>query len=200
MSEHLTEGEIYELAVGDDPSESAAAHVEGCASCIAAVAATRRLLDDVETLPPSVPVPEGVGDRLARRLATSTESRRRRRDASGPMYWVVRIAAAAIFFAAGALTHASWTSDDIGPAAASLSPALQVQAAGTGYVAAMARLVADSSEISPGEMRMAREVGLAALYGAAFELTRLPIESGATSEIEYLARQAWTGEPGKMDR
>lgn len=194
MSDHLTEAETYELAVAGDVPEAAAAHVASCASCAAGVAATRRLLDDVEALPAAIAAPGGLADRLARRLDGRPAVRDRRHPGPGVPGWLLRIAAAATFFAAGVIAHAGWIQTGESVPGVAPSPAIEVQRAGTEYVATMARLVADSVGISPAEMRTAREVGLAALYGAAFELTRLPVASDATSEIEELAKRAWTGE------
>ncbi len=53
-----------------------------------------------------------------------------------------------------------------------LSVPTSIQAKGTEYVAALARLTELSQELTPEEREQSRQVALAVLYGAALELLR----------------------------
>lgn len=186
---HLTELEIYELAAGEAVAGGVTAHAETCEACAAEVAATRRLLGTVERLDATVEAPASLERRLARRLADAgTGSRVRTR-------WL-RAAAAVLLLCAGAGAHALWIGDRDAPVQATVPvpPVLAAQQAGTEYVAAIARLVADSSRMTEAERRLGRDVGLAAMVGAAHELRLLSPGDGAAEEIHRLTQTAWTGE------
>lgn len=191
MSEHLSELEIYEIAADADPPAGRSDHFAECAACSAKVASTRRLLAGVEELDPAVRAPAGLDAALQSRVA---HLGRRRRGGVVARRWLARAAIAASFFAAGALSR-TWV--DSGPGAAadrtvSVSPAIAVQRAGTDYVAAVGRLVADSSQLSAADLSTAREVALAALSGAAYELTLLRADDPQAAEIHRLAKRAWS--------
>lgn len=186
--EHLTELEIYELATGGAAATRSEGHVEACEGCAAAVAATRRLVGAVERLDANVEAPVTLEERLARRLADAEGGSRPRSP------WL-RAAAAVVLFVAGAGAHAVWTGTVDRPVAvtAPVPPVLAAQQAGTEYVAAIARLVADSSEMTDAERRLGRDVGLAAMVGAAYELRLLSPGDGATEEIHRVTETTWTG-------
>jgi hypothetical protein len=61
-----------------------------------------------------------------------------------------------------------------------LAPAVEVQRAGTEYVAALAALRRETRAEVRGQ---GREAALATLFGAAHELTRLTPEDAATSQV-----------------
>ncbi|HSR42713.1 MAG TPA: hypothetical protein VLL48_11085, partial [Longimicrobiales bacterium] len=61
---------------------------------------------------------------------------------------------------------------------------LDIQSAGSRYVATLARFSGEAARLSVEERRMAREVALAALYGAAVELLR---EAGDDETLEAVA-------------
>lgn len=188
MSQHLTEADVYEIAVGSEPSPTVEAHLASCHACRREVAATRRLLAAVEDLDPRVEAPADLERILLERLGGE------RRAWAGARGWMWRAAAAILLFAAGAVAHAAW---DAGrrpgfEAPAGSSPTLAVQRAGTEYVASIARLVADSGRLSPEDLRAGREVALAAMSGAAFELWLLSEKDAATTAIHRLVVEAWT--------
>lgn len=200
---HLTELEIYEAALDAKSSGVRPEHVAGCARCAAAVDETRALLASVEALGPELPLPKELEHRLMRRIDPSSANPPKARSSHGRPgigRWLLQAAAALILFAAGGVTHALLSGSDartpatVMPApvapASGLGPSLALQRAGTEYVAAIARLVADSSRLSEAERRRGREVALAAISGAAFELRLLTNESAEATEIHRLAHQA----------
>jgi hypothetical protein len=85
------------------------------------------------------------------------------------------------------------------PPAAGEVRTLDVQRAGTNYVASLASLAAASAELSPPERRQLREVTLAAMSGAAFELRRLSGEDPVTAELYRATRAAWLGDPSGLE-
>lgn len=206
MNEHLTELQVYELACGGERDGAIERHADECSSCAAEVRAAQRLLANVERLEPAIEAPRGLEGRLLGRLeeagwqAVRPTARRR----LGHFPWVgglARAAAAAIIFAAGIGAHALWVgtgvgTDPSGDRAAVSSPALDVQRAGTDYVATIARLVADSARLSAADIHTGREVGLAAMAGAAHELRLLRDDSRVSSDLDDLddfLDRVWSG-------
>lgn len=187
MSEHLTQIEIYEVAAGEPVAPSVTSHSVSCAECAAEVSATRRVIALVERLEPAAEAGTDLDQRLARRLDAAPSSLprgmaaptdRRRAGRARSLRRLAGAAAAVICFAAGVASHAVWSAanrppvGDEGPGA-EISQPLTVQQAGTDYVAAIAMMVADSGRLSTDELRMGREVALAVMSGAAFELRQL---------------------------
>ena len=195
MTEHLTELEIYELASGEDVEARVAEHAEACAACAAEVSSARRVLAAVEGLDAAVDPPAGLARKLdAMPLPPRSASTPRGAGSRAP--WL-RAAAAVVLFGAGAAAHAAWidSRDARSPdLPAPVPPVLAAQQAGTEYVAAIARLVADSSRLSERERSLGREVGLAAMVGAAYEL-RLLSPGETADQIHRLIETTWTREP-----
>lgn len=195
---HLTELEIYEATLEEGSSDRVAEHVEKCARCAAAVEDMRDLHASLAALGPELHVPGGLEARLMRRIRTPASAAKKPGSASEGTTirgWLLRAAAALILFASGVVTHATWSGSDAVDFRAEVSaplaePALALQRAGTEYVAAIARLVADSARLSEAERRRGREVALAAMSGAAFELRLLTGESEEAAEIHRVASRA----------
>lgn len=192
MTEHLTDLEIYELAGGNGVSPARAAHVAECTACTTELEETRRLLAAVGELGPRVEAPAGVEAELDRRIRGGAEVPR-----WNSMSRFAAAAAAILCFAAGAFSHALWrggaSGGDAGDGAA--VPALAVQRAGTEYVAALARMADDANRLSPADRRTGREVALAAMSGAAYELVRLGGPDPVTVDIHRSIEEAWLGVP-----
>lgn len=178
MSEHLTQIEIYEVAAGEPVAPSVTSHSVSCAECAAEVSATRRIIALVEGLEPAA----GAGADLDRREGRARSLRR-----------LAGVAAAVVCFAAGVVSQAVWSAANspVGhetPETLILQH-LAVQQAGTDYVAAIAMMVDDSGRLSTEELRMGREVALAAMSGAAFELRQLDGADAVVNELyEAVAR------------
>lgn len=172
MSEHLTQIEVYEVATDEPVAPSVISHSVSCAECAAEVSATRQVLDSVQRLGRSVETRPDLDRRLAQRLdARNVGHVRTRRRLIGA---VVAVAC----FTAGVVSHAAWAAAEgrhvlFDEPASEIPPALAVQQAGTNYVAAIALMVEDSGRLPTDDIRTGREVALAAMSGAAFELRRL---------------------------
>lgn len=69
------------------------------------------------------------------------------------------------------------------------TPALSIQDAGSRYVASLARFSGEAGSLSPSQRRVAREVALAAIYGATLELLR---ESQGDETLEEVANMVAT--------
>lgn len=141
-------------------------HVERCDDCAAYVQRVTSLTGSLRMLPTT-----------ARKIPPIT-----RRRSMSPL---VAAAAAAAIFTAGV---AVGTATRGGPEASSppptdLRPALDVQRAGTSYIAALARLNA-----TDGSAVYGREVALATLYGAAAEAVAPLGTDAEASELLELAR------------
>ncbi len=195
---HLTELEIHETALAGEARHDRAHHVTRCAGCAVAVEETRRLLASLEALGPEVEVPGELDDRLMRRIGVSSSDATKPRTNVGKISvgsWLLRAAAALILFGSGVAAHALWSGPGVptSPAvteAPTPGPALALQRAGTEYVAAIARLVADSSRLPEAELRRGREVAIATMSGAAFELRLLTNESEEAAEIHRVTKRA----------
>jgi len=193
MTEHLTDLEIYDLAGGVAASPARAAHAADCAACAAQVEETRGLLEAVAELDPRIEAPARIESELDRRIGERPQGPRR--------VSVSRFRAAAVAilcFAGGALAHAGWTGGAAGGNADDRLGvrALDVQQAGTEYVVAIARLADDANRLSPADRRAGREVALAAMSGAAYELGRLSGPDPITADIHRLIEKAWLGPAG----
>lgn len=108
---------------------------------------------------------------------------------------LLRIAAALLLFASGLAVGHAWGRSSAPPAdtpAAAhtrgpLAPAVEVQRAGTEYVAALAALRREPRAEIRGQ---GREAALSALVGAAHELARLAPGDAAASEVLSTVSQA----------
>lgn len=192
MTDHLTQLEVYEIAADGTADPSATAHSSTCATCAGKIATMRQVLDAVERIEPAIEPPADVERRLAQRIdGLSPRWRVPGYRPSRSSRWLSGAAAAVVCFAAGVATHAALVPAREGPPAAAegpvaeTPPALDVQRAGTDYVAAIALMVADSSRLSSEDLRTGREVALAAMSGAASELRLL---HGGESSVEELHR------------
>lgn len=195
---HLTELEVYEAALDAQSSGDRAEHIAGCIRCAAAVEETRSLLDSLEAIGPESNVPGELEDRLMRRIRMASSELTKPGHAVGKpgiRSWLLRAAAALILFASGVATHSVWSGSDA-PGSAIVAPppapgpTLALQKAGTEYVSAIARLVADSSRLSEAERRRGQEVAFAAMSGAAFELRLLTNDSEEAADIHRVASRA----------
>lgn len=201
MSEHLTQIEIYEVAAGEPVAPSVTSHSVSCAECAAEVTATRRVIALVEDLEPAAGAGADLDRRLARQLHAAPSPPPRGKDAptdrregrARSLRRLAGVAAAVVSFAAGVVSHAVWSAANspVGhetPETLMLQH-LAVQQAGTDYVAAIAMMVDDSGRLSTEELRMGREVALAAMSGAAFELRQLDGADAVVNELyEAVAR------------
>jgi hypothetical protein len=98
---------------------------------------------------------------------------------------LLRLAAALLLFASGVAVGHIWGRSSVETPATfqaegPLAPATEVQRAGTEYVAALAALRREPRAEVRGQ---GREAALAALFGAAHELTRLTPEDAAASQV-----------------
>jgi hypothetical protein len=105
---------------------------------------------------------------------------------------LLRLAAAVLLFASGVAVGHVWGRSSVETPVAvqsegSLAPAAEVQRAGTEYVAALAALRSETRAEVRGQ---GREAALAALFGAAHELTRLTPEDDAASQVLSTLSQA----------
>lgn len=123
-----------------------------------------------------------------RRQGTLTESSGARPSPSTTSRWLLRAAATAGVFVAGALagriTAPGASSTDFVPSTGStLAPAERVQRAGSRYVESVADLVGALGSVPPETAGQGREVALSALRGAAGYVVRLP---GHDPDVERL--------------
>lgn len=196
MSEHLTQIEVYEVAADEPVAPSVTSHSVSCAECAAEVAATRQVLDSVERLGRSVETRPDLDHRLARRLDERNVGhvRTRRR--------LIGAVAAVACFTAGVASHAAWASAEgrhalFDEPASETPPALAVQQAGTNYVAAIALMVQDAGRLPTDDLRTGREVALAAMSGAVFELQRLDGGDPVADELhEVIERVRYGSDTG----
>lgn len=197
MIEHLTDSEIYEVAAGETASALVTEHALACAECGGEIDAVRRVLGDVERLKGAVETPTPLERRLARRLDALPASRHPPSilTAARGFRWLAGAAAAVVCFAAGAASHAAWSSAETATNAdagwtTEMPLSLAVQRAGTSYVAAIADLATDSGRLSRSDLRIGREVALSAMSGAAFELRRLTAGDPVVDELHQLVERA----------
>jgi anti-sigma factor RsiW len=206
MTMHLSEDQLHDYAGGElSPRErqSAAAHLDGCATCRARAEALLALTTRLAALPRTAePAADGWCALHARLLAEAPaaapapsaatrviplDARRRRQPVP---VWMQQAAAAALLlglgFGGGRASHAVNAADAVLVAADTVATAMhaavRVQLAGSEYVAAVAQFVAaagrDSLVADQG-----REAAIAACYGATRELTRLPNDDSASIRL-----------------
>lgn len=188
MNRHLTDEEFLDLlAPGVEPDPAAREHLAACDGCRQRLERDRPLSERVATLPDALDPARDLWPALRARLAAEPVSARR----SGRPRIALRAAAAAAIFLLGALGGYALRPDSGGPARVvasdPLGAAAEVQRTGTAYVEAVARFRAIAADSAPGAVRQAREVALAAVHGAAFELARLYPEDATARGILALA-------------
>ena len=168
----------------DDERNVVAEHVEGCTECAEYVRRVRSLTEALRALPTTarrVPPIEAETVRRASAPARGTPWR-----SLSPL---MAAAVAAVIFGAGvAVGTVTRRAPGVPePPPTVLRPALDVQQAGTSYIAALVRLNASARGNGAGAI-YGREVALATLYGAAAEAVA-PLGSDASaSELVELAR------------
>lgn len=177
MNDHPHELLLEAYVDGSIPADERAViamHIERCGDCAAYVQRVRSLAQSLRTLP-----------RTAQRVPPFAA---RRRTAPWVSMSALRAAAvAALIFSAGVAvgTATRGAPGEPSPPPTEIRPALDVQRAGTSYIAALARLNA-SGDDAPAVY--GREVALATLYGAAAEAVA-PLRTDAeASELLELAR------------
>ena len=173
-----------------EEAQSVAEHLGHCEECARYVERIRSLNQALGALPAEARATPPVEQLAAAIVSRKTRGAHRAR-------WLDRsrallAASAVLIFAAGVAAGMATTrggSADIESAPAGLRPVLDVQHAGTSYIAALVKLNASSG----GDEQAAaygREVALATLYGAAAEaVDYLPSDSVA-SELLAAARAA----------
>jgi hypothetical protein len=169
-----------------DDERAVGEHVDQCAECAAYVQRIRSLTETLHGLPTTARSIPPIEKSIAGRIAARTNSER----------WMMRrsplmaAAAAAVIFSAGVAAGIATTrrapAESPSPPT-DLRPALDVQRAGTSYIAALARLNASTSG-DDARVIYGREVALATLYGAAAEAVGPLAADPAASELLALAR------------
>ena len=182
--DELTLEAYVDGTASDHERKVVAEHVEGCAECAEYVRRVRLLSDELRTLPTSARSLPPFDPMIARRASAPPHGSPWTRLSP-----LMAAAVAAVIFGAGV---AAGTAIRRPPGAAEpppteLRPALDVQEAGTSYIAALVRLNASARGNGAGAI-YGREVALATLYGAAAEAVA-PLSSDASaSELVELAR------------
>lgn len=150
-------------------------HIERCDSCAGYIQRVASLTDSLRTLPTT-----------AQRIPSIAQRPIAQRRSMSPL---MAAAAAAVIFTAGVAvgTATRGTPGVSSPPPTDIRPALDVQQAGTSYIAALARLNA-SAGANDAPTVYGREVALATLYGAAAEAVA-PLRTDAqASQLLELAR------------
>lgn len=168
-----------------DDERAVAEHVEQCAECAGYVQRTRSLTDVLRELPTTARKIPPIEKNIARRIAVRPNTGR----------WLTRsplmaAAAAAMIFGAGVAAGVATTRrgpNEPSSAPTDLRPVLDVQRAGTSYIAALARLNA-STDRDDARVIYGREVALATLYGATAEAVGPLGADPSASELLELAR------------
>lgn len=187
---HVSDEEILDLlSPGDPPGPEIRAHLEGCPECRARIEAERSLSARLDDLPREVDPPRDLWPDVRESVEAETPLAEDVRPA-----WVrpaLRAAAAVAIFVLGAAVGRS-----LGPEAPETDPygsddpfaaAAAVQRAGTDYVTAVARFRAVAAESSSPVVEQARDAALAAVHGAAWELSRLRPGDATAREMVALA-------------
>jgi hypothetical protein len=189
MNRHLTDEEVLDLlAPGAEVDPGIRDHLVACDACRIRIESERTLSDRLAELPLGKDTPGDFWPTLRARLATGEyhSAPPRRLPIS-----LLQAAAAIAIFLLGALAGRTLNADS-GPRQGDpnepLMAAAEVQRTGTAYVAAVARFRTVAGDSASGAVSQAREVALAAVHGAAFELTRLYPDDPTAREILALAR------------
>jgi predicted anti-sigma-YlaC factor YlaD len=177
--------EAYVDGTASDPERKVVAdHVERCAQCAEYVRRVRSLSRDLRALPTTARSVPPLDAELTRRASVSERGAPWRNLSP-----LMAAAVAAVIFGAGvaAGTVIRRPSGAAEPPPTELRPALDVQQAGTSYIAALVRLNAAARGNDAGAL-YGREVALATLYGAAAEAVAPLGADASASELVELAR------------
>jgi predicted anti-sigma-YlaC factor YlaD len=189
MNRHLTDEEILDLlAPGAEANLAIREHLAACDACRTRIESERTLSDRVAELPRAKDTPRDLWPTVRDRLATAEHRSRRPRRSR---ITLLQAAAAVAIFFLGALSGRTLDADSDPLRSTPNDPLLaaaEVQRTGTAYVAAVAHFRAVAADSAPGAVAQAREVALAAVHGAAFELARLHPDDPTAREILALAR------------
>jgi len=189
MNRHLTDEEVLDLlAPGVEADPAAREHLAACDLCRARIESERPLSERVASLPDAADPTRLLWPSLRARLEAEPLNLPR----PAPRRTALQAAAAIIVFLLGVVAGHALQSrpDDTArlDARDPLAAAAEVQRTGTAYVEAVARFRTVAADSAPGAVEQAREVALAAVHGAAFELARLHPEDATAREILALAR------------
>jgi anti-sigma factor RsiW len=180
MREHPDETRWNEYAGGELlPGETLEVerHLAACPACRREVERLRELLDGLAHLPREAEPARDLWPEIAARIATDLPLPRK----SGRGRIFLQAAAALALFAGGVLVGR--TSVDRPEISAGLPgrqdplhAAAEVQRQGSEYIAALASLTAEHGRPGDPALDQGREAALSTLYGAAYELDKLPSE------------------------
>jgi predicted anti-sigma-YlaC factor YlaD len=179
----LLEAYVDGTAAGNE-RQIVAEHIERCGECAGYVRRVRSLGDELRALPTTARRIPPIEGNVSRRVAARTHGAGWK--TASPL---MAAAAAAVIFGAGVAVGSAARRP---PEAAALPPtdlrpALEVQQAGTSFIAALVRLNAsDGGNDAPAIY--GREVALATLYGAAAEAVAPLGPDAEASELLELAR------------
>ena len=167
-----------------DERRAVAEHIERCGDCAGYVQRVASLTETLRTLPTAARRIPPVDASVARRVAARAHPTPWRSTSA-----LKAAAAAAVIFSAGVAvgTTTRGAPGESSPPPTDLRPALDVQRAGTSYIAALARLNASASDDDAPAV-YGREVALATLYGAAAEAVAPLGADAEASELLELAR------------
>lgn len=204
MNRHLTEEQILDLlAPGAQRGPEIRRHLAGCPECRARLESEEPLSERLDALAREVDPPRDLWPDVRKGIAE--EGRRRAVDGNGAgggrSRWVrpaLQAAAAAAVFALGTAVGRSLPSGtpEAGPGTAAdpLVAAADVQRAGTEYVAAIARFRATASDAPAPAVDQARDVVLATVHGAAWELARLSPRDPTARDLMVLVGERARGQ------
>jgi hypothetical protein len=168
----------------DDERRIVDKHVEQCGECAGYVQRVRSLAAELRALPTIARRVPPIEASVARRAAMRVHGTPWRRLSP-----LMAAGAAAVIFGAGVLVGAAAhrAPGPASPPPTDLRPALDVQQAGTSYIAALVRLNASAGG-DDARVTYGREVALATLYGAAAEAVAPLGANAEASELVELAR------------
>jgi anti-sigma factor RsiW len=210
MTTHLSEDDLHDYAGGElSPRRmsDAAAHLDACDACRAAAGPLIALTARLAALPCRADTARDLWPALHARLAaeecpaqvpvTKVISLDERRERRGMPAWLAHAAAAAVVFTIGfgggrlsGTGNAAAMLAAADTVATAMDAAIQVQRAGSEYVAAVAQFVAFSRGRDTVAAAQGREATIAACYGASRELTRLRTDD--TSAVRLFRTAATT--------
>lgn len=169
----------------DDERRIVAEHLEQCGECERYVQRVRSLAAELRVLPTAARRVPPIDASVARRAAMRMHGTPWR--SLSPL---MAAGAAAVIFGAGVAVGAAArrAPGPASPPPTDLRPALDVQQAGTSYIAALARLNASAGG-NDARVVYGREVALATLYGAAAEAVAPLSADAEASELVALARE-----------
>ncbi|HET6361087.1 MAG TPA: hypothetical protein VFH11_03420 [Gemmatimonadota bacterium] len=188
MNGHLTDEEILDLlAPGAEPEPRMRDHIEACPECRRRIEAERPLTALLSGLPRETDPPRDLWPELRAVIGWP-----------GWMHHAVRAAAAVAIFVLGAAAGRALEPSEASREAAipdePLAAAAEVQRAGTAYVAAIARFRVIAERSPEPVVEQARDVTLAAVHGAAWELTRMRRDDATAEQIVSLVGEGRRGE------